>query len=68
VTGIYVYRPSEEMGAMPEPNATRAVELEALADAQLVQLAQQRDGAAFRIIMQRNNRRSLPDGSRRGAQ
>jgi RNA polymerase sigma-70 factor (ECF subfamily) len=42
---------------MPEPNATRAVELEALTDAQLVQLAQQRDGAAFRTIMQRNNRR-----------
>jgi RNA polymerase sigma-70 factor, ECF subfamily len=33
------------------------VELEALTDAQLVQLAQQRDGAAFRTIMQRNNRR-----------
>jgi RNA polymerase sigma-70 factor (ECF subfamily) len=42
---------------MPEPNATRAAELDALADAQLVQLAQQRDGAAFRTIMQRNNRR-----------
>jgi RNA polymerase sigma-70 factor, ECF subfamily len=42
---------------MPEPNATRAVQLEALTDAQLVQLAQQRDGAAFRTIMQRNNRR-----------
>src|SRR5215813_6458387 len=42
---------------MPEPHATRAMELEALGDAQLVQLAQQRDGAAFRTIMQRNNRR-----------
>jgi len=42
---------------MPEPNATRATELDALTDAQLVQLARQRDGAAFRTIMQRNNRR-----------
>jgi RNA polymerase sigma-70 factor (ECF subfamily) len=42
---------------MPEPNTTRAAELDALADAQLVQLARQRDGAAFRTIMQRNNRR-----------
>jgi RNA polymerase sigma-70 factor (ECF subfamily) len=42
---------------MPEPNTTRAVELDALADAQLVQLARQRDGAAFRTIMRRHNRR-----------
>src|SRR5262245_45231818 len=43
--------------AMPESNATRAAELDALADAQLVQMARQSDGAAFRIIVQRNNRR-----------
>jgi RNA polymerase sigma-70 factor, ECF subfamily len=42
---------------MPESNATRAAELDALTDAQLVQLARQGDGAAFRTIMQRNNRR-----------
>src|SRR5215475_2612124 len=42
---------------MPEPNATRAPMLDALSDAQLVQLARQRNGAAFRAIMQRNNRR-----------
>jgi len=42
---------------MPNQNATRAPELDALADAQLVQLARQRNGAAFRTIMQRNNRR-----------
>jgi RNA polymerase sigma-70 factor (ECF subfamily) len=42
---------------MPEPNATRAADLNALADAQLVQLARQRDGAAFRVILQRHNRR-----------
>src|SRR5690349_4084912 len=43
--------------AMPKPNATRPAELDALTDAQLVLLARQRDGAAFRTIMQRNNRR-----------
>jgi len=42
---------------MPEPNATRAADSNVLGDAQLVQLAQQRDGAAFRTIMQRHNRR-----------
>jgi cytochrome c peroxidase len=42
---------------MQEPNATRVSDSKALGDAQLVQLAQQRDGAAFRIIMQRHNRR-----------
>src|SRR2546423_7271946 len=42
---------------MPEPNATRVAGANALGDAQLVQLARQRDGAAFRTIMQRHNRR-----------
>jgi RNA polymerase sigma-70 factor, ECF subfamily len=43
--------------AMSEPNATRVADPDVLGDAQLVQLAQQRDGAAFRTIMQRHNRR-----------
>src|SRR5215510_8646993 len=43
--------------AMPEPNATLAANPNTLGDAQLVQLALQRDGAAFRTIMQRHNRR-----------
>src|SRR5215813_8248190 len=43
--------------AMAESNATRATGLDALADAQLVQMARQRDGTAFRTIMQRHNRR-----------
>ena len=42
---------------MPEPNATRVADSTVLGDAQLVQLALQRDGAAFRTIMQRHNRR-----------
>lgn len=42
---------------MQEPKATRVLDPKVLGDAQLVQLARQRDGAAFRIIMQRHNRR-----------
>jgi RNA polymerase sigma-70 factor, ECF subfamily len=42
---------------MPELNAVRVADPNALGDAQLVQLAQQRDGTAFRTIMQRHNRR-----------
>jgi RNA polymerase sigma-70 factor (ECF subfamily) len=42
---------------MPEPNATRVADSNVLGDVQLVQLALQRDGAAFRTIMQRHNRR-----------
>jgi RNA polymerase sigma-70 factor (ECF subfamily) len=42
---------------MPETNATRVAGSNVLGDAQLVQLARQRDGAAFRTIMQRHNRR-----------
>jgi len=42
---------------MPEPNATRVAGVNVLEDAQLVQLARQRDGTAFRTIMQRHNRR-----------
>jgi RNA polymerase sigma-70 factor, ECF subfamily len=42
---------------MPEPTATGVAGSNVLGDAQLVQLALQRDGAAFRTIMQRNNRR-----------
>jgi RNA polymerase sigma-70 factor (ECF subfamily) len=41
--------------AMQRP--TRVAALHAFGDAQLVQLARQRDGAAFRTIMQRHNRR-----------
>jgi len=47
-------RLSKEM-AMQRP--TRVAALHAFGDAQLVQLARQRDGAAFRTIMQRHNRR-----------
>jgi RNA polymerase sigma-70 factor (ECF subfamily) len=43
--------------AMRERNATPAVDLNALAEAQLVQLARQRDSGAFRTVMQRHNRR-----------
>jgi RNA polymerase sigma-70 factor (ECF subfamily) len=43
--------------AMRERNATPVVDLNALADAQLVQLARQRDSGAFRTVMQRHNRR-----------
>src|SRR5262245_10812739 len=42
---------------MPEPKATRVADPGSLGDAELVQLARQRDGAAFRTIMQRHNRR-----------
>jgi RNA polymerase sigma-70 factor (ECF subfamily) len=42
---------------MPEPNATRVAGDDVLGDAQLVQLARQKDGTAFRTIMQRHNRR-----------
>src|SRR5947208_3838095 len=38
-------------------DAARIVDLNALGDAELAQLASQRDSGAFRIIMQRNNRR-----------
>ena len=38
-------------------DATRSVNLDALGDAELAQLASQRHGGAFRTIMQRNNRR-----------
>jgi RNA polymerase sigma-70 factor (ECF subfamily) len=43
--------------AMRERNATPVVDLNALADVQLVQLARQRDSGAFRTVMQRHNRR-----------
>jgi len=42
---------------MPAQDATRSVDLAALKDAELAQLACQRDGGAFRTIMQRHNRR-----------
>jgi RNA polymerase sigma-70 factor, ECF subfamily len=38
-------------------DATRKASLDALGDAELAHLASQRDGGAFRTIMQRNNRR-----------
>ena len=38
-------------------DAARAKDLDALDDAELVRLARQSDGNAFRAIMQRNNRR-----------
>jgi len=40
-----------------QPSNVRNVDLTALDDMELVQIARQRDGAAFRIIMQRSNRR-----------
>src|SRR5262249_37246408 len=40
-----------------QPSGVRSVDLSALDDAELVQMARQRDGAAFRVIMQRSNRR-----------
>lgn len=42
---------------MQERDSTRAKELDALSDVELVLLARQRDDNAFRAIMQRNNRR-----------
>ena len=42
---------------MPGQDATRSVDLAALGDAELAQLACQRHGGAFRTIMQRHNRR-----------
>jgi RNA polymerase sigma-70 factor (ECF subfamily) len=42
---------------MPAQDATRSVDLAALGDAELAQLACQRHGGAFRTIMQRHNRR-----------
>jgi RNA polymerase sigma-70 factor (ECF subfamily) len=42
---------------MQAGHARRLQDLETLGDAQLVALARQRDGEAFRVIMQRNNRR-----------
>jgi RNA polymerase sigma-70 factor, ECF subfamily len=43
--------------ATPRPNVAPVVDLNALGDAQLVQLVRQSDGGAFRTIMQRNNQR-----------
>jgi RNA polymerase sigma-70 factor, ECF subfamily len=42
---------------MQAPDATRSRHLEALDDLKLVELARQRNGDAFRLIMQRNNQR-----------
>ena len=42
---------------MPGQDATRSVDLTTLEDAELAQLACQRDGGAFRTIMQRHNQR-----------
>jgi RNA polymerase sigma-70 factor, ECF subfamily len=42
---------------MPGQDATRSVDLTTLEDADLAQLACQRDGGAFRTIMQRHNQR-----------
>jgi RNA polymerase sigma-70 factor, ECF subfamily len=42
---------------MPGQDATRGVDLTTLEDAELAQLASQRDGGAFRTIMQRHNQR-----------
>jgi RNA polymerase sigma-70 factor (ECF subfamily) len=42
---------------MPGQDATRVIDIEALGDAELVQLARQRDSGAFRVIMRRHNRR-----------
>jgi len=40
-----------------QPSNSRNVDITALDDMELVQMARQRNGAAFRVIMQRNNRR-----------
>src|SRR5690349_3952430 len=42
---------------MQARNAAKTTNLETLDDAALVRLARQRDGNAFRVIMQRNNQR-----------
>jgi RNA polymerase sigma-70 factor (ECF subfamily) len=42
---------------MQGQDATRVIDLGALGDAELVQLARQRDSGAFRVIMRRHNRR-----------
>jgi len=42
---------------MPEQNARSVMDLSALGDAQLVLLARQNDGGAFRAILKRHNRR-----------
>src|SRR5258708_27857493 len=42
---------------MQRQDATRVSDLDALGDAELVQLARQRDSGAFRVIMRRHNRR-----------
>jgi RNA polymerase sigma-70 factor (ECF subfamily) len=42
---------------MQRPDAIRASDLDTLGDAELVQLARQRDSEAFSIIMRRHNRR-----------
>jgi RNA polymerase sigma-70 factor (ECF subfamily) len=42
---------------MQAPDATRRQNLEALDDAELVELVRRRNGEAFRVIMQRNNQR-----------
>jgi RNA polymerase sigma-70 factor (ECF subfamily) len=42
---------------MQRPDVPRKVDIAALDDMELVQMARQRDGAAFRTIMQRSNRR-----------
>jgi RNA polymerase sigma-70 factor, ECF subfamily len=42
---------------MQRQDATRATELDALGDVELVELARQRDAGAFRVIMRRHNRR-----------
>ena len=54
--------PVETDTAMPAQDATRSVDLAALGDAELAQLACQRHGGAFRTIMQRHNRRLYPGG------
>src|SRR5215468_6310810 len=42
---------------MERQDAVRVIDLDALGDAELVQLAHQRDSGAFRVIMRRHNRR-----------
>jgi hypothetical protein len=42
---------------MQRPDVPRKVDIATLDDMELVQMARQRDGAAFRTIMQRSNRR-----------
>jgi RNA polymerase sigma-70 factor (ECF subfamily) len=56
VERIHHVEPFEDL-AMPGTDATRKLNLDALGEAELVELACRKVDGAFRIIMQRHNRR-----------